>query len=103
MLHSRYVSKIPRALPQPTSPGGDNGSEVVVDSHDICSTAAASTVDMMRLLDKHGLMEQLSSDIIHILSLVTLFLGKFLFTPSRLTYLPAVNAIARCFCRERIR
>ena len=76
MLHSRYVTNIPRALPQPTSPATREAGEIVANSHDICSAAAASTVDMMRMLDKYGLMEQLSSDIIHILSLVTLFLGR---------------------------
>lgn len=53
-------------------------SEWAARSHQICSEAAQQTVQMLRSLDKFGLLEQISSDAIHILSLATLFDGSYI-------------------------
>lgn len=50
-------------------------SDRAARSHIICSNAARQTVQMLRSLDDFGLLEQISSDAIHILSLATLFDG----------------------------
>ncbi|ORY21002.1 fungal-specific transcription factor domain-domain-containing protein [Naematelia encephala] len=42
-------------------------------SHAVCSEAAQSVVDLLGHLDRHRLLQQVSSDIIHLLSLATLF------------------------------
>ena len=70
MLHSRYVVRTPFISSLPAMP-----SERAARSHSICSDAARQTVQMLRSLDKFGLLEQISSDAIHILSLATLFDG----------------------------
>lgn len=51
-------------------------SDWATHSHKICSNAARQTVQMLRSLDKFGLLEQISSDAIHILSLAALFDGE---------------------------
>lgn len=43
--------------------------------HAICSDAAQAVIDLLSMLDKHRLLQQVSSDIIHLLSLTTLFEG----------------------------
>jgi hypothetical protein len=70
MLHSRFVVRVPSA---PTNQSAQ--TDWVNRSHKICSNAARQTVQMLRSLDKFGLLEQISSDAIHILSLAALFDG----------------------------
>lgn len=70
MLHSRFVVRIPSSSSVPSLQ-----SDWAAHSHQICSEAARQTVQMLRTLDKSGLLEQISSDAIHILSLATLFDG----------------------------
>lgn len=74
MLHSRFVVRMSSLSPFPSKQ-----SERAARSHRICSEAARQTVDMLRSLDKFGLLEQISSDAIHILSLATLFDGECLY------------------------
>jgi hypothetical protein len=70
MLHSRCVIHVPSTLSLPPS-----YADRAARSHKICSDAARQTVQMLRDLDDFGLLEQISSDAIHILSLATLFDG----------------------------
>jgi hypothetical protein len=72
MLHSRYVVRISRAPALSLIQ-----SDWATLSHKICSNAARQTVQMLRSLDKFGLLEQISSDAIHILSLAALFDGEY--------------------------
>lgn len=72
MLHSRFVVRQP-----PSSDALRIQSDWAARAHAICSDAARQTVQMLRSLDKFGLLEQISSDVIHILSLATLFDGTF--------------------------
>lgn len=83
MLHSRFVVRIPLPASFAVQP---LQSDLAARSHRICSDAAQQTVEMLRSLDKHGLLEQISSDAIHILSLATLFDGES----------TVVDAIALC-------
>jgi len=47
-------------------------------AHQVCSDGARTVVDMLQHLERHKLLHQLSSDVIHILSLATLFHGEFI-------------------------
>jgi len=71
MLHSRFVVRMPSDTSLPAEQ-----SHRAARAHKICSDAARQTVDILRSLDKFGLLEQISSDAIHILSLATLFDGE---------------------------
>lgn len=73
MLHSRFVVRIPLPSSLAVQP---LQNDLAARSHRVCSDAAQQTVQMLRSLDKHGLLEQISSDAIHILSLATLFDGQ---------------------------
>lgn len=46
-------------------------------AHQVCSESSRAVVDMLHHLERHGLLHQLSSDVIHILSLATLFQGMY--------------------------
>ncbi|OXB38001.1 hypothetical protein J007_02228 [Cryptococcus neoformans] len=67
LLYSRFLRRHPVA----SSPiAGEDDTRAF---HAICSDAAQAVVDLLSMLDKHRLLQQVSSDIIHLLSLTTLF------------------------------
>lgn len=49
---------------------------IAAQAHQVCSEGAKATVEMLDHLERHKLLRQLSSDVIHILSLATLFQGE---------------------------
>ncbi|KIR26992.1 hypothetical protein I309_04159 [Cryptococcus deuterogattii LA55] len=67
LLYSRFLGRHPIA----SSPMA--GEEDTRAFHAICSDAAQAVIDLLSMLDKHRLLQQVSSDIIHLLSLTTLF------------------------------
>jgi hypothetical protein len=71
LLHSRFLQ---RNTINPSSPLNDIGLRL--GSHEICTVAASATVDLLAHLDRHHLLAQVSADIIHLLSLATLFEGE---------------------------
>jgi len=71
LLHSRFIKR--RGL----FPGGDKAEEeLAARTHVTCSKAAESVIELLAHLDRHRLLSQTSSDVIHILSLATLFEGE---------------------------
>lgn len=68
LLYSRFIKR----HPSPTRAGA---AELVERAHKICSSAAEACVDLMAHLDRHKLLAQVSADIIHLLSIITLFEG----------------------------
>ena len=71
LLHSRFISR--RHDLGTLTPAQ---ADLVSTAHSVCSEAAQQTVDLLRHLDKKGLLAQMSADVIHILSLATLFEGE---------------------------
>jgi len=47
--------------------------QLIENSHQACSTSAQIIIDLFALADRHKLLTSMSVDIIHILSLTTLF------------------------------
>ncbi|WVQ81730.1 hypothetical protein IAT38_003855 [Cryptococcus sp. DSM 104549] len=68
LLFSRFLKRHP-AHESPVV----NGVDTSVESHTICSESAQAVVDLMSLLDRNRLLKHISSDVIHLLSLTTLF------------------------------
>lgn len=46
---------------------------MIENSHAICSAAAQTAIDLFALADRHKLLMSISADVIHIISLATLF------------------------------
>lgn len=69
LLYSRFLGRHPIASSRMA------GEEDTRAFHAICSDAAQAVIDLLSMLDKHRLLQQVSSDIIHLLSLTTLFEG----------------------------
>ncbi|KAL1411965.1 hypothetical protein Q8F55_002958 [Vanrija albida] len=70
LLYSRFIQRRNAGTP----PQGPRPPEsLVARAHAICSQAAEATVDLLAHLDQHKLLGQVSADIIHLLSLITLF------------------------------
>lgn len=66
MLHSRFIKRYPRAT---------NAPELSANAHKTCTAASEAVVDLLALLDRHKLLGQVSSDAIHMLSMITLFVA----------------------------
>jgi len=70
LLHSRYIRRSPSH--SPIDPVG-----MSMSARQTCSEAAQATMDILSRLDKHHLLTVASSDMLHILSLTTLFEGGY--------------------------
>lgn len=79
LLHSRFIKRRGPFAQQEKSE-----EDLASRTHVTCSTAAESVIELLAHLDRHRLLSQTSSDVIHILSLATLFEGK-LVSQERLT------------------
>ncbi|KAL1413750.1 hypothetical protein Q8F55_001532 [Vanrija albida] len=68
LLHSRFIKQRPSQFVQDTEEGDQS-----LRAHGICTKASEQCVNLLAHLDRHQLLAQVSADIIHILSLATLF------------------------------
>ncbi|RSH91638.1 hypothetical protein EHS25_009007 [Saitozyma podzolica] len=71
LLHSRFIQR--RRVSIASASPITEQQDITSRAHAACSEAAQETVDLLRYLDQHKLLGHVSSDIIHILSLATLF------------------------------
>lgn len=67
LLYSRFIKQ--RNPPN----AHQDGAAIAERAHRTCSEAAEASVDLLALLDRHNLLAQVSADVIHMLSIVTLF------------------------------
>jgi hypothetical protein len=72
LLHSRFIKR--RAIFEHRD---DVEEELAARTHATCSKAAENVIELLAHLDRHRLLSQTSSDVIHILSLATLFEGEY--------------------------
>jgi hypothetical protein len=86
LLHSRFISLKPD--PNPTTGASQTG--LYGECHLLCANAAESIVALVQVLERNKLLEQISSDVIHMLSQAALVSVRHVsksshwFTPSRI-------------------
>ncbi|KAG7553547.1 hypothetical protein FFLO_03054 [Filobasidium floriforme] len=71
LLHSRFISLKPD--PNPTTGASQTG--LYGECHLLCANAAESIVALVQVLERNKLLEQISSDVIHMLSQAALLLA----------------------------
>jgi hypothetical protein len=75
LLHSRRME---RRVLFPDSPSNAE-RDLANSAHRTCSRAARDLVQLLHLLSQYNLLGQVTSDVIHMLSLTTLVQGKYLY------------------------
>lgn len=86
LLHSRFISLKPD--PNPTTGASQTG--LYGECHLLCANAAESIVALVQVLERNKLLEQISSDVIHMLSQAALVSGRLALRSSHMLTLLCV-------------